>query len=71
MDKRYAILDANNKALNFILWDGESEFDYGQAKGNTLVKIPEGVSYGFGWTWDGEKFINPNPPTASEEIIVP
>lgn len=61
MEDRYAIVDANNAALNFIRWDGVSYFDYGQDKGNYLVKIEDGVLYGFGWIWDGSSFIDPNP----------
>lgn len=57
MDKTYALLDASNKALNFILWDGVSEFDYGQANGNTLVEIPEGISYGYGWIYEDRKSV--------------
>jgi hypothetical protein len=60
MDKRYAVIGPDNKAINFILWDGVTQFDCG--KGNSLVLI-EGVErYGFGWVWDGSKFIDPNPP---------
>jgi len=57
MDKRYAIIGPDNKALNFILWDGVTEFDCGE--GNSLVLI-EGVErYAFGWVWDGVTFIDP------------
>lgn len=59
-DKRYAVLDADNKALNFILWDGKTEFDHGQSQGNSLVLIEGIEDYGFGWIWDGRRFIAPS-----------
>lgn len=55
----YAIVGPDNKALNFILWDGVTEFDYGQDQGNYLVLIPPGSRYGFGWEWNGTEFIEP------------
>lgn len=64
-DKRYAVIDANNRAVNFILWDGEAKFNPGD--GRSLVLIPEETQYGFGWLWDGEKFVNPNPPEETEQ----
>jgi hypothetical protein len=69
-DKRYALLGPDNKALNFILWDGETEFDHGQAQGNSLVLIEGIEDYGFGWEWDGTKFLSPSPasPPVPESI---
>lgn len=58
--KTYAIIGPDNRALNFVLWDGVSDYDYGQSNGNTIVLIPEGAKYGFGWEWDGTQFINPS-----------
>lgn len=67
--KKYAIIDANNKALNFIEWDGVTEFDYGQSAGNTLVEIPPETPYGHGWYWNGSIFIEPiSVPVVPESI---
>lgn len=63
---RYAVLDQDNKAVNFVLWDGVSEYNPGDNL--TLIPLPEGVSYNYGWVWDGEKFINPNPPPAPQPV---
>lgn len=60
MSNIYAVLDADNKAINFVLWDGVSE--YNPPGGVALILIPEGISYNYGWVWDGEKFVDPNPP---------
>lgn len=57
--KKYAVIDANNKALNFIEWDGTTVFDYGQASGNSLVEIPPETAYGHGWYWNGSTFVEP------------
>lgn len=62
----YAIIGPDNKAINFVLWDGVSDYDYGQGEGNSIVLIPEGSRYGFDWEWDGTQFIDPMPP---EEIV--
>lgn len=60
MVNNYAIIDADNKAVNFIVWDGVSA--YAPPEGCTLVLIPEGVTYGYGWTWNGAVFEQPDPP---------
>lgn len=63
MDKPYAIVGPDNKAINFITWNGVDEFDYGQVDGNYLVLL-EGIEcYGFGWTYDAQTntFIEPIP----------
>lgn len=61
MSKPYAIVGPDNRAINFITWNGISYFDYGQSIGNYLVPL-EGIdSYGFGWIWNGTEFINPDP----------
>lgn len=57
--KTYAIVGPDHKAINFILWDGVSEYNYGQDQGNYIVLIPEGTSYNFGWEWNGSEFVNP------------
>ena len=62
MDKRYAIIGPDSKAINFILWDGVSEFDYGQHLGNSLVPLEGVEDYGFEWTWNGNAFVAPPPP---------
>lgn len=59
MDKRYALIGPDNKAINFITWDGVTEFDYGQNEGNYLVPLDDVERYGFGWTWNGSSFDEP------------
>lgn len=61
MNNPYAIVGPDNKAINFITWDGIDYFDYGQSAGNYLVSLQGVERYGFGWVWDGTKFIDPNP----------
>lgn len=64
----YAIVGPDNKAINFITWNGVDVFAYGQDSGNYLVHL-EGVgSYGFGWIYDAQTntFVNPNPPPPEE-----
>lgn len=73
MDTPYAIVGPDNKALNFITWNGVNEFDYGQAEGNYLVSL-EGIQrYGFGWLYDAASntFINPEPvlPPTNVQVI--
>lgn len=63
--KNWAIISQEtNIVLNTIVWDGVSEYNPGNNL--SLIQLPEGISYGIGWTWDGEKFIDPNPPVAEE-----
>lgn len=57
MVKIYAILDSNDIALNFISWDGVSNYDYGASIGNKIIEIPEGVQYGFGWKYVNGEFV--------------
>lgn len=71
MDTPYAIVGSDNKALNFITWNGVNEFDYGQADGNYLVSLDGIESYGFGWLYDAaaNAFVAPIPP--EPEPVVP
>ena len=64
----YAIIDSENKAKNFILWDGISE--YSVPDGHSLILIPENISYRHDWVWDGTTFIEPPapPPIPPESI---
>lgn len=57
-DKTYAIVGSDMKAINFILWDGNTPVDVSP---NTLVMVPEGSRYDFGWEWNGTEFIDPTP----------
>ena len=59
--QRYAIIGPDKKAINFVLWDGVTEYDYGQSNGNEMVLLSEGMRYGYGWEWNGTEFVNPNP----------
>lgn len=44
---------------NAIEYDGESPYDPG--KGKALVEKGDSEAW-IGWIYDGENFINPNPP---------
>lgn len=60
MADRYAVIDDNNVAQNFIIWDGVSEYNPGEG----LRCVPlTAESYGFGWVYDPAtgNFTNPNP----------
>jgi hypothetical protein len=59
-DKAYAVVGPDDRAINFILWDGVTEFDYGQGAGNYVVPLDGVGKYGFGWLWDGAGFIDPS-----------
>lgn len=63
MSNRYAIVGPDNKAINFIAWDGVTEYDYGAADGNYLVTLDDTMAYGIGWLYDAatNTFIDPNP----------
>lgn len=63
-DESYAIVGPDNKAINFVLWDGVTYFDYGQDNGNYMVPLAGISPYGFGWIYDSETntFIDPTPP---------
>lgn len=67
MVNRYAILDSNNVALNFISWDGETEYDFGADQGNQLVLVPEGSEYCVGATYQDGTFILPGQPEFLED----
>ena len=62
MEQTYALLDENNAALNFVVWDGVTEFDYTQFGAVTAILVPEGIRYGIGWVWDGTTVSDPTPP---------
>jgi hypothetical protein len=68
MNKSYAIVGPDNRAINFIIWDGVTEFDYGQSSGNFIVSLTGIASYGFGWLWNGSSFYDPTP---SAPVLVP
>jgi hypothetical protein len=52
INNTYAVIDENNIAKNFILWDGVSLYDPGESF--KLVKINPGISYNYGWKYDPE-----------------
>ncbi len=58
----YAIIGPDNKAINFINWDGETPYDYGASLGNYAVSLENIEKYGFGWEWNGSFFVDPTPP---------
>jgi hypothetical protein len=62
---RYALVDADGLVVNAIVWDGET--DYTPADGLTVVAIPDEISAGLGWTYDGTNWIA--PPVEDEEVI--
>lgn len=63
---KYAIIDANNIAVNFIAWDGVSPYNPGE--GLFIVEFDDTVSYNFGWIYDPitKQFSDPNPPPAED-----
>jgi len=63
---KYALVDADGLVVNAIVWDGQTE--YTPADGLTLVKVPDGVGAGPGWTYDGINWIAP-PPVDDEELV--
>lgn len=73
MNNRYAIAGSDNKAINFITWDGITPFDYGQSDGNYLVSLSGVESYGFGWIYDPatNTFTDPAPPEPPVELEPP
>jgi hypothetical protein len=54
---KYAVVGPDNKAINFIMWDGVTEHVLGQ--GNFLVPLESVERYGIGWMWDGSSFLMP------------
>ena len=67
--KKYAIIDASNKAVNFVTWDGVTQVNWGT--GNRAVEIPADTAYGHGWTWDGSTFVEPTPVVSVPKSITP
>ncbi|HGK7507589.1 TPA: hypothetical protein ACJ569_003549 [Kluyvera cryocrescens] len=59
----YAIV-TDGKVVNTIEWDGTSEY---KPETGELVVIPEEVSTGVGWTYDGGDFIPPPGFITSEQ----
>lgn len=59
MDK-YVIVSPDNVALNLVVWDGVTDFDYGADVGNFLVQLLPGMTYNPGWIWNGQDFVDPN-----------
>ena len=57
---KYALINADGLVVNAIVWDGETEFDPGD--GITVVKIPDGIGAGPGWTYDGTNWTAPPDP---------
>jgi len=59
IDNTYAVIDENNIAKNFILWDGITNYNPGD--GLRLVKINSGISYDYNWIYDEntQNFIDP------------
>lgn len=61
MDKIYAIIAADNTAVNFVRWDGIKPFNYGAEAGHKLVLLPDQENYAHGWLWDGRNLLPPAP----------
>lgn len=59
MENYFAVVNPQNIAINFVIWDGKSDFDYGQDEGNYLVHLEGQESYGVGWIWNGTSFVEP------------
>jgi len=62
---KYALINADGLVVNGIVWDGETEFDPGE--GLTVVKIPDDVRAGPGWTYDGTNWTAPPPAEPDDD----
>jgi hypothetical protein len=60
---RYAHVNPDGLIVNCSVWDGVTEYDPGDDI--TLVKVPDGVGAGPGWTYDGTNWTA--PPVEDEE----
>jgi hypothetical protein len=57
------LLISNNKIVNSIVLDGES--DYTPPEGQTLVEYSG--PFDIGWAWDGSKAVAPAPPATAKQ----
>lgn len=55
---RCAVIDANGLIVNIIMAEPTDQAPVGCS----LAGIDEGVFCDIGWTWDGNQFVDPNPP---------
>lgn len=51
----YAVV-ADGEVINTIEWDGSSEYE---SEVGTLIKIPDDINAGVGWSFDGKVFTPP------------
>lgn len=58
---RCAVIDANGLIVNIIMAEPTNQ----APAGCSLVGIDEGVFCDIGWIWNGNQFIDPNPPQTS------
>lgn len=54
---KYVLIDADNKAVNYIEWDGDTT-KWSPPGGLKPVQCDE---FQVGWVWNGEKLIDPTP----------
>ncbi len=64
MSNVYAVVE-NGTVTNVIVWDGDQE-TWAPPEGCTVQLLAEGETAGPGWTWDGEAFTSPSPPSSNE-----
>lgn len=55
----YILIDEQNKVVNFIDWDGDTN-NWQPPAGLTAIKYSG--TWGPGWDWNGTQAVDPNPP---------
>jgi hypothetical protein len=72
MIERYAMI-RNGIVENICVWDGviyspETGVGWTPPEGYEIICV-EDIFCDIGWTWDGQNFINPNPPADPEPAV--
>ena len=70
--KRYAMIK-DRIVENICLWDGNVRSDENPSaweppQDYELVDV-EDIFCSIGWLWDGNVFVNPNPPSEIDEVV--
>jgi hypothetical protein len=63
-EKHYALI-RDGIVENITTWDGQT--DWKPDDGFTLVEYDPSDGVGVGWTYEGDGFVDPNPPLTYEE----
>ena len=67
MESLYAVVSIDDKAKNFIMWDGVTT--PALPEGCRLVLIPPNTTYGYDWIWNGSVFVEPEPPPPGPPVV--